>query len=84
MMQGTAMRAWCAVYQWTGNDEFRIGTVLVPDAGTQQEVEAALGAEFTRVWGAILPDDVVRPRLVRLLPGSIFFVPESDRGTSNV
>ena len=77
-MTGNAMRSWCAAYQWGGKAEFLVGTVLVRAAGSQQEVEAAVAAELTRALGTILPDEIVRPTLVRLIPGSIIFVSNGE------
>ncbi|PDT77251.1 hypothetical protein CO675_11990 [Bradyrhizobium sp. C9] len=73
------MRAWCAVYQWPSKKEFLFGTVLVRPGAPDQEAEAALAQRFTEKWGEILPDDVPRPKLIRLVPGTIWFVPEEEQ-----
>lgn len=71
-----AMRAWCATYQWPSKEEFRVGTVWVRENGTLQEVEAEANTAFEKLWGKILPNDVVRPNLKNLIPGILIFIDE--------
>ncbi len=78
MTNGSPMRSWCGVYQWPDKKPFLLGSISVRSEGTLQEVEKAVEAEFDRVWGEILPDDVPRPKLLNLRPGAIWFVPEDN------
>lgn len=77
-MTEIAMRPWCARFQWPGKKPFLVGTVFLPRKTMQHELEAALQAAFDEEWGEILPDHFERPKLIALLPGAIFFVPEKE------
>lgn len=70
------MRAWCARFQWPGKEPFLFGTVLLPPDTMHHILEEELHKAFDAAWRRILPDDVPRPKLIALLPGAIFFVPE--------
>ena len=73
-----AMVPWCARYQWPGKKPFVLGTVQLEHKTMQHIVEAELIKLFDKIWGEILPDKFERPRLLALLPGAIYFVPQED------
>lgn len=76
MTKGSPTRAWCAVFQWPGKEEFRVGTVWVRANGPLNEVEAEAMLAFDKLWGRLLPDDVTRPTLKNLIPGQLVFIEE--------
>lgn len=77
MMVGKKVRPWCALVQWPGRKPFMVGTFFVEE-GTRSREEILKLAEqqYAKEWGACIPVDVPLPDIIRLIPGTIIFVPE--------
>lgn len=75
-MQGRdkAVRPWCGVFQWPGKQPFIVGAVAIEAGASHAETEAALLDKLRN----IIPDDAGVPRLIKLLPGAIFFIPDDE------
>lgn len=63
-----ATRAWCALVQYPGRKNIRVGTLTMPVAAQHHEIEAA----FTAKALEYLPAGF---KIVTLTPGAVFFVP---------
>ena len=77
MMTGKKVRPWCALVQWPERKPFMVGAFFVEE-GTRSREEIIKLAEdqYKKEWGACIPVDVPLPGIIRLIPGTIFFVPE--------
>lgn len=64
-------RYWCALIQYPDLEPIYYGTVMAPLRAPDHEVEAALTSRIR----LCLPDGW---KLINMVPGSIFFVPEVD------
>jgi hypothetical protein len=71
-MSGKAIRPWCAKMQYEGKEEFLIGTFVCSNSAPQNTIEESLW----ELVDSLLP---TRPRLINLIAGQIFFIPESEK-----
>jgi len=72
------VQAWCCEMQWPGRKSFIFGTVYHETCDQYAQVEESLVAKFKSKMGDILPLDCPQPKILRLMPGAIFFIPEED------
>lgn len=77
MMTGKKVRPWCALVQWPERKPFMVGTFFVEEGTRSREEILKLAEEqYKKEWGACIPVDVPLPNIIRLIPGTIVFVPE--------
>lgn len=65
-------RAWCFEFQYEGKAPCFMGTAFVRLGAQHHEIEVACW----KLWESIFPADLRRPRLMKLIPGQIVFLPE--------
>ncbi|QXN72314.1 hypothetical protein RCKEEF_85 [Rhodobacter phage RcKeef] len=78
MTEKLAIRAWCCEMQWPGRKPFIFGTVYMENKDQIAAVESALIARFNEKMTDILPVETPLPKIVKLMPGAIFFVSEGE------
>lgn len=71
-MQGPAKKNWCARCQYDGKAEFYAGTFMVRHGAPMSEVEI----DALAFLDGMLP---TRPRIIALVPGSVWFDLDEDR-----
>lgn len=67
------VRSWCAVCQFEGKNKFLFGAAVLPIDVRLDEVEDEMFSQIDRVFP-------IRPKIVELKIGEIFFIPsETER-----
>ncbi len=78
-MADKAIRGWVAKCQWSDKKPFLIGTVFLENTAPLHDVEKELWAKFDTMFRGILPNETPNPKIIDMIPGAVFFVPEDEK-----